>query len=162
MTEEQFLDEFVKLRDQLPHGHALIRRRGLRWSTFRGHGRVRLSTDGEVTLEPYEWMSPTDQAKHPGKVRAELLDWLRKEVEESKASIAKGVATRARRRAARLKAVTDKWLAGEGAVYANRDRCACCRKLLTDPESRARGIGPECWEDIVQAIERASVRTAAE
>ena len=45
-----------------------------------------------------------------------------------------------------LKKVTDKWLAGEGTFYANRSSCACCDKLLTDPESRARGIGPECWE----------------
>ena len=31
--------------------------------------------------------------------------------------------------------------------------CAVCRRALTDPASQARGVGPECWEDVVCALE---------
>jgi uncharacterized protein DUF6011 len=114
---------------------------------------VRLSVNGEITLTDYDWMSPAKRVERLERVRENILTWLHDKVEESRASIAKGVATRARRRAARLKAITDKWLAGEGAAYANRKTCACCDKVLTDPESQTRGIGPECWELIVKMIE---------
>lgn len=35
-------------------------------------------------------------------------------------------------------------------------RCKKCGKKLTDPESRLRGYGPECWEELVARI-RASI-----
>ena len=31
-------------------------------------------------------------------------------------------------------------------------RCKKCGKRLTDPESRLRGYGPECWEELVAKI----------
>lgn len=31
-------------------------------------------------------------------------------------------------------------------------RCKKCGKKLTDPESRLRGYGPECWEELVARI----------
>lgn len=31
-----------------------------------------------------------------------------------------------------------------GASIGPAERCACCGRRLTDPESQARGIGPEC------------------
>ena len=31
-------------------------------------------------------------------------------------------------------------------------RCKKCGKKLTDPESRLRGYGPECWEELVAAV----------
>lgn len=27
-------------------------------------------------------------------------------------------------------------------------KCGCCGRWLTDPESKMRGIGPDCWEDL--------------
>ena len=34
-------------------------------------------------------------------------------------------------------------------------KCRKCGRRLTDPESRARGFGPECWEEITLMIRRA-------
>jgi hypothetical protein len=33
--------------------------------------------------------------------------------------------------------------------------CAHCHRPLTDPVSRKRGLGPECWTDILQQVHRA-------
>lgn len=30
-------------------------------------------------------------------------------------------------------------------------RCRKCGRKLTDPDSRARGFGPECWQTIARA-----------
>ena len=38
--------------------------------------------------------------------------------------------------------------------------CAVCRRAPSDPASQARGIGPECWEDVVRAVE--AIRMAQE
>jgi Family of unknown function (DUF6011) len=159
-AEKQFLNDFTSLRDQLPREHKLIRRRVLHWRSWGDHGAVRLSVDGEITLTD-DWLSAAERVERLQAVRAGIINWLRNTVEDSRASTAKGVTTRARRRAARLKAVTAKWLAGEGAAYANRKKCACCDKVLTDPESRARGIGPECWELILKMIARRRARLLA-
>lgn len=43
------------------------------------------------------------------------------------------------------------------AVAASGQRCAICYRPLADPESRARGIGPECfdtWGELLDRIER--------
>ncbi|MBR0778733.1 hypothetical protein JQ625_28230 [Bradyrhizobium diazoefficiens] len=72
----------------------------------------------------------------------------RKQREEA---IARGVAKRAKRREQKFRE----------AVQALRDNalrpmsyCRCCKKDLTDPASIARGIGPECWEHVLKAVER--------
>ncbi len=28
-------------------------------------------------------------------------------------------------------------------------RCGCCHRTLTDPQSKLRGIGPDCWKALV-------------
>jgi hypothetical protein len=33
-------------------------------------------------------------------------------------------------------------------------RCNICRKIVTDDESRLRGIGSDCWQAVLRAIER--------
>ena len=35
-----------------------------------------------------------------------------------------------------------------------RDRCYVCGRGLGDPESIERGIGSECWQDVLTAVER--------
>ena len=34
-------------------------------------------------------------------------------------------------------------------------KCQKCGRRLTDPESMIRGYGPECWEEIVDAVREA-------
>jgi hypothetical protein len=65
-------------------------------------------------------------------------------------AIARGVAKRARRREGKFRE----------AVQALRDNalrpgsyCRCCKKDLTDPVSIARGIGPECWQQVLNWVE---------
>jgi hypothetical protein len=79
-------------------------------------------------------------------VRAVLEAHFKTEREQRDAIIAKGVRTRARRRLDRLWQAVKAWKAGTLSP-ANKSRC--CKKHLTDPVSKARGIGPECWEEIL-------------
>jgi len=74
-----------------------------------------------------------------------------RERQQREEAIARGVATRAKRREKNFReAVQD--------LRDNRlrpgDHCRCCKKALTDPESIARSIGPECWEHVLKAVER--------
>ena len=33
-------------------------------------------------------------------------------------------------------------------------RCRMCGKVLTDPESMARGFGPKCWAELHPAVQQ--------
>jgi uncharacterized protein DUF6011 len=41
----------------------------------------------------------------------------------------------------------------EGRALGPRDSCAICGKELSDPDSIARGIGAECWQRVLLAME---------
>lgn len=54
-----------------------------------------------------------------------------------------------------LRWVVDQLLASDQALNLSRaqfgrliGKCGCCGRWLTDPESKMRGIGPDCWEDL--------------
>ena len=132
MTEEQFLSEFAKLRDQLPRGHRLIRSHALRWYWLSDSRDVRLIIDGALTMAaPPEWMTPAGQSLRLNATRAQILDWLRTEVRrKSKASIAKGVETRHRRRDERIANIAKDYLLGKHV--GERHNCASCGSWLTD------------------------------
>lgn len=66
-------------------------------------------------------------------------------------AIARGVATRARRREKDFREAIQ---ALRDNALRPADHCRCCKKPLTDPPSIARGIGPECWEHVLKAVER--------
>ncbi len=70
----------------------------------------------------------------------------------------KAAVTRARRREMELLTVAKKMLRDEKIGPALR--CVLCFKALTDPLSINRGIGPECWQHVLQRMER--VRASAE
>jgi hypothetical protein len=40
-----------------------------------------------------------------------------------------------------------------GHAYGPRYRCIVCHKGLTDAETIARGIGSDCWQDVLRIIE---------
>ncbi len=185
MDEAQFLAEFIALRDQFPRGSSFVRNKGDlhcgdRWirdeHAFRDAlpdiTSFRVAWDGRIVSPPpkqvehylqhydgrFGPVSLKETRRHPlsdEEVRRVVLIGVRIELEKCRASIAKGVATRKRRLEAKLKEVTDAWLRGDGAIYANRTACVCCDKELIDPDSIQRGIGPACWEKIVRRIERA-------
>jgi hypothetical protein len=59
--------------------------------------------------------------------------------------------TRRNRRARNVYRIVNQLLANR--PVGPRRRCVCCGRQLNDRESIERGIGPECWQDILQAIE---------
>jgi hypothetical protein len=40
-----------------------------------------------------------------------------------------------------------------GWQVGNRNTCAICEKELSDPPSIERGIGPECWDHLMDRID---------
>jgi hypothetical protein len=39
--------------------------------------------------------------------------------------------------------------------------CEICGRALSDPESIKRGIGSECWQHVLSAVEKLKSQTAA-
>jgi hypothetical protein len=68
----------------------------------------------------------------------------------------KAAATRQRRHELRVRQIAARIVAS-GSI-GNRCNCALCGRGLTDPESVARGIGSECWQDVLRAVEERRVR----
>ena len=67
------------------------------------------------------------------------------------ASAQKAAETRARRTQAQVYEVARMVLAGRHQTPSLM--CRICRKLVTDPVSRSRGIGPDCWGQVLAIIE---------
>jgi hypothetical protein len=70
----------------------------------------------------------------------------------------RGAVTRARRREMRLAELAEMWRTGRG--IGARKSCAVCGKGFSDPLSVARGVGPECWQDLLACIEALTQRKA--
>ena len=70
-----------------------------------------------------------------------------------KEAAAKAAVTRKRRLEKRVAHVAE-WILRGNALSA-RDYCAVCGKELNDPQSTSRGIGPECWQVILKAVDDA-------
>jgi Family of unknown function (DUF6011) len=45
-----------------------------------------------------------------------------------------------------------KKLTFQGDKIDPRNNCVICGRGLDDPQSIARGVGSECWQDVVEAI----------
>jgi hypothetical protein len=60
--------------------------------------------------------------------------------------------TRARRVQANVYRIADKIIAG-GETGGPSQKCNICGKGLNDTESIYRGIGSDCWQDVLAAIE---------
>jgi hypothetical protein len=66
----------------------------------------------------------------------------------------KGAATRSRRRVLKVKQIATRIIEAHPDIHAGPNCCVCGRHI-TDAESRQRGIGPECWSDVLAAVEAA-------
>ena len=71
--------------------------------------------------------------------------------ERRSAAAKKAAETRRRRREREVYAVARKILSG--ANLPPSARCNLCGRVMTDEESQARAIGPECWQGVLNAIE---------
>jgi hypothetical protein len=72
-------------------------------------------------------------------------------LERRKASAQKAIATRRKRRDARLRHVAG--LIAEGKSAGPSPKCLICRRTLKDETAVNRGVGIECWADVQTAIE---------
>jgi hypothetical protein len=75
-------------------------------------------------------------------------------------SAKKAAATRADRRDKKIYAVVQHLING-GSIKPG-SHCEICGKGLDDPQSVARGIGSDCWQDVMQFLTEARTRRAAE
>jgi hypothetical protein len=64
----------------------------------------------------------------------------------------KAAETRARRKELQVYRIAKELLAG-GCLLPS-SHCRICKKAVTDPESYARGIGSDCWQGVLGAMER--------
>jgi len=72
---------------------------------------------------------------------------------ERRSNAAKEAAqTRSKRRDRNVYRIVNQLLANR--PVGPRRHCACCGRGLDDWTSIQRGIGPECWQDILHAIEQ--------
>lgn len=69
------------------------------------------------------------------------------------AAATRAAATRARRQEKRVYAIARAIYQGDECDGVHVSRCRICGRGLTDTESVKRGIGSECWQDILKAME---------
>lgn len=74
------------------------------------------------------------------------------------AAAQKASVTRTRRREKRV-IETARRIATDHDI-GERHSCAICGEMLSYPESMRRGIGPECWQDVLTILERATAEPA--
>jgi hypothetical protein len=84
-------------------------------------------------------------------VRAAIAGAKARRHERRSAAARKSARTRARRREAKLGKIVS--LAINGVPTGPSESCILCGKRLSDQVSIARGIGSECWQGVLVAIE---------
>ena len=92
-------------------------------------------------------------------IEPRYLEWKQERDERRKAGAAKAAKKRRHRREQRIHTAGAVLLREE--PLGPRDDCYICHKKLDDEESVARGIGPECWQHVLEWIER-STKPAAQ
>jgi hypothetical protein len=89
-------------------------------------------------------------------VRAAVLAADARKHERRSLAAKKAAATKSERRALKVLIIA-KRAAAEQAI-GPRSRCYVCGKKLTDRQSIERGIGPECWQDVLNTVTEARQR----
>ena len=84
-------------------------------------------------------------------VRAAVTAADERKRQRRQASARKAAATRKRRKALRVHDVARRILRDE--TCGPRAACVVCGRRLDDPRSVERGIGPECWQGVLEAVE---------
>lgn len=83
-------------------------------------------------------------------VRAAVAGADQRRREARSASAQKAAATAKRRREKRVHEIAKAIVAG---ADMSSTKCRLCRRALTYPEAIKRGIGSECWENVLRVIE---------
>ena len=112
--------------------------------------------DGDTNKPLYDvWIEPDGSIHNPRGYPEELARAAAVMADARKAerlaeARRRGVKKRQERQAARIHEAARRIVAEEG--IGQRTHCYCCRKYLTDPMSIERGIGPECWQHVLDAV----------
>lgn len=72
------------------------------------------------------------------------------------AAATKAAETRRRRQELRVYQVARR--IGDGEAYGPAQACVICGRGLDDPQSIRRGIGSDCWQDVLSVIETGRMR----
>ncbi|MGA7324073.1 MAG: DUF6011 domain-containing protein [Rhodomicrobium sp.] len=87
-------------------------------------------------------------------VRVAVSDAIARGKARRKEASAKAIVTRKRRRDNRVHSIAAKFLRNES--IGPQHKCCICRRALTDDVSIERGIGSECWQDVLRAMDQTS------
>jgi hypothetical protein len=90
-------------------------------------------------------------------VRVAVLKADARQVARKTEASERAVATRRRRQAAKIHEAAKRILSKIG--IGKQDRCFCCSKVLTDATSIDRGIGSDCWQHVLVAMESRTTET---
>lgn len=132
------------------------RKHWIRWSRLGDYRDVGINEDGSLH-------NPNGHPEEP--VCAAIADALEAERRRRSAGARIASTTRAERHEKQLYRAARRVL--EGLQVANSTHCDICKKALTDEQSIARGIGPECWQGVLGRIDwmrrqRGEIPTAAD
>ena len=92
-------------------------------------------------------------------VRAAVLAADQRRHEHKSQAAKKAAATRQERQQLKVHIVALRAAAGQGT--GPRHHCYVCGRALEDPQSIARGIGSECWQDVLGKITAARNKAEA-
>jgi hypothetical protein len=123
----------------------------LRWI----EGGIAITADGALTSDSGTAVTPKQaeaawQWLHEGATTA---------AHERSLTARRAGAARARRRERTVYDIVTEHL--RTGAFQSAHSCKCCGKELTDPASIARGIGSECWQRVLDQIERAKMKGQA-
>jgi Family of unknown function (DUF6011) len=94
----------------------------------------------------------------PQRVRAAVRAAQERKHATRSASAKKAAVTRAKRNDLRVMQAARKIVAGEATGPART--CFFCGRVLSDPESIARGVGSECWRGVLEQVEKIKLEAA--
>ncbi len=135
----------------------------LRGEVFRRHGKGRYFTwlyaTGKGRTETLRHVGMTADGRivnphgYPDELVRQSIAAALKSIAQRRSRSAKAAAeTRRRRQAFKVQETARRIVAG--AKLGPRPTCCICGRGIDDPQSVARGIGSECWQDVLQAIEQ--------
>ncbi len=127
----------------------LIPKKQIAYRWYRSNGTVFHNVSLEHDSENIVSFSCDEDDKEAAK--AGLFAVLISEKAKRSEAAKKAAETRRQRTKARVYEVARALVAGRINPAV---RCHICRKIVTDDESRLRGIGSDCWQDVLRAIER--------
>lgn len=120
-----------------------------RWVLMPDGGRVRdvsVSHEGG-RLVGFDYSGPYDTDA----VLDRIVEVLARKRKRRSEAAKRGAATRSARKERRVYEIAKAVLRESVSPAA---RCSLCGRGLTDEQSRRRGVGPECWGDVLRAVER--------